>query len=159
ALETARADAETQRATLSDLENRLRIIEAVGDRGAVSTDDRDRRRYAVVVQRAKLAHAQAQIGLAAAQLHATEVEIARHTVRAPIDGVLLQVKVRLGEFAPAEAVATPLMMIGNIKPLYVRVDIDEQNAWRVRADAPAIAVLRGNSALQAPLAFVRFEPY
>jgi len=159
ALAAARTDELTQRATLADLENQLRIIESVGDARAVSRDERDRRRYAVEVQRAKLTHVGAQVGMAAAQLHATDVEIDRHTVRAPIDGQLLQVKVRRGEFAPAGIVATPLMLIGNVSPLHVRVDIDEQNAWRVRPDAEAIAMVRGNSALKTPLVFVRFEPY
>ena len=42
--------------------------------------------------------------------------------------------------------------------MHVRTDVDETDAWRVKAGAPAVAHLRGNSGLTYPLEFVRFEP-
>jgi HlyD family secretion protein len=48
--------------------------------------------------------------------------------------------------------------LGRLKPLHVRVDVDEHEGWRVRAGARAVGQVRGNAALEAPLAFVRFEP-
>ena len=53
----------------------------------------------------------------------------------------------------------PLILLGSVTPLHVRVDVDENDAWRVRAGAPAIGCLRGNKEIQTPLKFVRFEPY
>ena len=41
----------------------------------------------------------------------------------------------------------------------VRVDVDENDAWRVEAGRPARAILRGNTEVSFPLTFVRFEPY
>ena len=35
--------------------------------------------------------------------------------------------------------ATPLLLLGNVEPLHVRVDVDENDAWRVRPEAPAVA--------------------
>ena len=46
-----------------------------------------------------------------------------------------------------------------MEPVYVRVDVDQNEAWRVRADAAAIGYLRGNKEISTPLRFVRFEPY
>src|SRR5215471_4352951 len=43
--------------------------------------------------------------------------------------------------------------------LNVRTDIDEHEAWKVRADAAAYATIRGSSGTRIPLRFVRFEPY
>src|SRR5215472_10199559 len=40
-----------------------------------------------------------------------------------------------------------------------RVDIDETETWRIRPDHTALARLRGNPEISAPLSFVRFEPY
>ena len=37
--------------------------------------------------------------------------------------------------------------------------MDENEAWRVRAEAEAIGYLRGNKQISTPLQFVRFEPY
>ena len=41
----------------------------------------------------------------------------------------------------------------------VRVDVDENDAWRVKQTAAAVGYLRGNKSINAPLTFVRFEPY
>src|SRR5258708_27308206 len=51
------------------------------------------------------------------------------------------------------------MTVGGGRGLQVRADIDESEAWRVRAGTPAVARLRGNSRISFPLEFVRFEPY
>ena len=80
-------------------------------------------------------------------------------MRAPLAAEVLQVKVRIGEFAPAAATSSPLILLGRSKPLHVRVDVDEHEAWRVREGAPAMGHVRGNAVLKAPLQFVRFEPF
>jgi HlyD family secretion protein len=76
-----------------------------------------------------------------------------------VDGQVLQVKVHLGEFAPTGALPTPLILLGSVDKLHVRVDVEEHEAWRVRAEANAAAAVRGNANLKTPLAFVRFEPF
>jgi HlyD family secretion protein len=72
--------------------------------------------------------------------------------------VILKVNARLGEYAQAGVLANPLMTMGSVALLHIRVDIDEADSWRVQPDSPAIARLRGNPALSTPLNFVRFEP-
>jgi energy-coupling factor transporter ATP-binding protein EcfA2 len=47
----------------------------------------------------------------------------------------------------------------NIGFIHVRVDIDETETWRIRPGHAALARLRGNPEISAPLSFVRFEPY
>jgi HlyD family secretion protein len=59
----------------------------------------------------------------------------------------------------AGVLANPLMTMGSADPLHVRADVDEADSWRIDAKGPAIARLRGNPAISAPLNFVRFEPY
>jgi HlyD family secretion protein len=76
-----------------------------------------------------------------------------------VDGQVLQVKVHLGEFAPTGALPTPLILLGSVDKLHVRVDVDEHEAWRVRPGAWAAAAVRGNANLKTPLTFVRFEPF
>lgn len=103
--------------------------------------------------------AQAEVAAAEAQVKATEINVDRLIVRAPMDGRALQVKVRPGEFAPAGVMATPLMLLGDVSTLHVRVDIDENDAWRLKPNSPARAFLRGNRDLSTDLKFVRVEPY
>ena len=88
--------------------------------------------------------AKAEVAAAEAQVKATETDIERLTIRALVPGQILQVNIRPGEFAPAGVLQAPLMMLGNVDRLHVRVDIDENDAWRVRRDAPAVAFVRGN---------------
>ena len=76
-----------------------------------------------------------------------------------MDGVVLQCKVRAGEYAPAGQLPQPLILLGKLGRFHVRADIDEKDAWRFRLGAKAFASVRGNGANRLPLSFVRVEPY
>ncbi len=158
ALDVARTGVGVAAAALGDAKEQLDLVLAVRDKRAVSEDDVQRRHYAVTTAEAKLAQARAAVKAAEAERERVQVEIDRSTVRAPIAGTVLKVDVRPGEFAPAGALAEPLIILGNIKPLYVRVDVDEHEAARVRPQAPAVAALRGDASIRTPLRFVRIEP-
>ena len=145
-------------AALDDVARQLNFVENLRDKSAISSEELARRRSAVETAQARLDAAKAQVASAAAQIKMIETQIERSTVRAPVDGEVLQVKVHPGEFAPAGVTATPLVLLGRLKPLHIRVDVDEHEAWRVRPEAKATAAVRGNAELKAPLAFVRFEP-
>ncbi len=156
---SAAARIKTETASLADVNNQLETWKAVEDVRAVNKEEVDRKRFAVQIQEAKLAQAQADKASAEAQVKATETEIERRLVKSPVDGDVLQVKIRLGEYAPAGALATPLMLVGDTKTLHVRVDVDENDAWRVRREAAASAYVRGNREIKTPLKFFRIEPY
>jgi len=102
---------------------------------------------------------EAEVAAAEAQLKQTETEIARLTVRAPQRGMVLQVNLRAGEFAPSGALQTPLMLFGRLDRMNLRVDVDENDAWRFRPNAAAVAFVRGNRELKTELKFERIEPY
>ena len=74
-----------------------------------ASDEVDRKRYAVQIQEAKLAQAQADVESAAAQVKSTEIELDRRLVKSPVDGEVLQVKIRLGEYAPAAFCLVPTL--------------------------------------------------
>jgi hypothetical protein len=76
-----------------------------------------------------------------------------------VDGQILQLKMHLGEFAQTGVLQKPLILLGSVTPMCVRVDVDENDAWRVRSGAAATGYLRGNKDINVPLRFVRFEPY
>lgn len=108
--------------------------------------------------RDETAEAQANLGLAKAQVAQLQMELGRRTVRAPMAGQVLQLRLRLGEYVNAGGVA-PVLLLGSDRRLYVRVDFDEYDASRVRADAQAVAFVRGNPRLKIPLQFEYIEPY
>src|SRR5262249_23130716 len=103
--------------------------------------------------------AEAKLDQAKAALAGAKTDLDKTVVKAPIDGVILKVNVRLGEYAQAGVLANPLMTMGAVTPPHIGVDIDEADSGRIQPDSPAIARLRGNPALSTPLNFVRFEPY
>jgi len=165
-------------AVLGDLRNQVTLWESVADKRAVTVEDLQRRKFAVAAQEARLAEskasllllkagswkpdiqvAEAELAAAEAQAAQTETEISRLVVRAPTKGTVLQVIVRAGEFAPAGALENPLMLFGSLERIHLRVDVDENDAWRFRKDAAAVAFVRGNRELKTDLKFERVEPY
>lgn len=159
ALRVARANVKVEKAQLDDLKNQLARAEILSRKQVISVDELDRHRYGVETATARLTYARAEVALAQAQVKETEIDLDRVIIRAPRDGKVLQLKIHAGEFAPAGITQTPLILFGNTKPLNVRVDVDENDAWRVHPASPAFAFLRGNRRIKAPLKFVRFEPY
>lgn len=108
---------------------------------------------------AELAAATSDVAEADAGVRAALVDIDRLSITAPRDAQVLRVNVRAGEYAPTERLDEPLVILGVVRPLHVRVDVDEADAWRTKAGAKAEAALRGRATIRAPLTFVRFEPY
>lgn len=102
--------------------------------------------------------AQAAIAVAQANVEQTETEIERCLVRAPVDGQLLKIDVRPGEYV-SSAPGKALLLLGDLTRLHVRVDIDEQDIPRFHSEAKASAVPRGASNIRHELKFVRIEPY
>ncbi len=159
AVSVARARARVADARIADLQRQLEFAEQVKDKRAISAEELTRRRSAVETSTAELEQARSEIAAAESQVEAVQVDLERSVVRAPLTAEVLQVKVRVGEFAPAAATTSPLIILGRSKPLHVRVDVDEHEAWRVQQGAHAVGHVRGNAELKAPLRFVRFEPF
>lgn len=161
-----------------DASIQLSLIESVQDKRAIREEDLLRRRIAVDSAKAKLAQSNATLALlkagswkpdidvaraevkqALAHVERVQADIDRMTVTAPMPGEILQCKIRVGEYAQAGPLQQPLILMGDTSHLNVRADVDEQDAWRVRARAIALASPRGEGAKRYPLHFVRFEPY
>lgn len=148
----ADAQVKVAEANLAKTKNLLEVAEKLTVGKSISEVERANRRFDVGIK-------QAELSSALAHVEQIKIEIDRHTVRAPVTGRILQINTRLGEFAESGTLSPPLILLGNDKPLYLRVNVDENEAWRVHADAPALAFVRGNANLKTALKFVRFEPY
>jgi multidrug efflux pump subunit AcrA (membrane-fusion protein) len=167
-------------AQLADAQQQLKLREsaAAEDARAVSQDDLNQARNTVKLREAALAYQrrqlqelkagtwapeikvqEAEVASARAQVEQTRADLDRLTVRSPLQGEVLQVKIHTGEYAPASQTDDALMMVGSRDVLSLRVDVDEQDAWRVETDQPAAAYPRGRSDVRIPLTFARLEPY
>ncbi|MEN9845054.1 MAG: hypothetical protein RIS36_201 [Pseudomonadota bacterium] len=151
-LQVRHAQVERARAQHFDAETQLSLYKSVTDPRAIMRGELLKRESVLAIAKAALTEAESQA-------NATQTTLDRMTIRAPIDGTVLQSKARVGEFAPAQVMTSPLMIVGTTTPLAVRVDVDENDAWRVKAGKPAQGILRGNTQVTFPLTFVRFEPY
>jgi multidrug resistance efflux pump len=164
-------------ARLDEEEDRFRRGEVLQSRKFISEEDFAARRQALAVSREQLAKARADdillrsgawepdklvsraaVTQAKAQLEQTRTDLARLTVTAPVDGQVLQVDVRPGEFV-AQTNTTDLMVLGNIRPLHVRADIDESDIPRFTPGSSARGFVRGETEHPVALDFVRVEPY
>jgi len=102
--------------------------------------------------------ARAGVAKAEAEVAKIETDLDRLVVRSLVAGRVLQVNVRPGEYVGAPP-GQPLVMVGNIERLHVRVDIDEFDIPRFDRRAAASAVPRGSLQERYPLTFVRVEPF
>ncbi|HEV8014834.1 MAG TPA: efflux RND transporter periplasmic adaptor subunit [Stellaceae bacterium] len=146
-------------ATLDQARDPLKRAEGLAPGNAISLQDLAGRRLTVQLDQAKLDTAHANADSADALVQETKINTDRLTIRAPIDGDVLQVNLRPGEYAQTGVLANPLLLLGDTRTLHVRVDIDENDAWRLRLGTPAKAFLRGNSAVAFDLTFAYVEPY
>ncbi|NGX54716.1 MAG: hypothetical protein KR126chlam2_00332 [Chlamydiae bacterium] len=159
--------------------NAFGIVKKVTIPKAVSADEFDDRKFSVEIAKYALDEAEDRLALLEAgawiadleiyraELRKTEArvkvvktKIERSTIRAPLSGMVLQVNTHVGETASAtELLVRPLMLFGSVDPLHIRIDIDEEDVWRVIPGAAGTAFVRGNSEITVPLEFVRLEPF
>ncbi len=116
-LERARRQAATDQATYKASDARYRAAEAGS------------RIEEVAFQKARVLASEARLAQSQAQLE-------RLAVRAPIDGEVLQVKVRPGELYSFQG-NEPLVVMGDTSKLRVRMDVDERDIAKVVAGASA----------------------
>lgn len=102
--------------------------------------------------------AEYEVASAKASVEQVQVDLDRLVVRAPVDGMVLHVDVRPGEFAGAEKTASPLVQLGVHGPLRVRVQIDEEDVSRVSPNARAEGFVRGRDRTLIELHFLRVDP-
>jgi RND family efflux transporter MFP subunit len=157
----AKAEAAVQEAIASQADSRSQydLVRNNPDARAVSVDDVQKRKNALALADAKVFSAQVAVQAAQADIASTRSSLERLTVRAPMAGEVLQVNVRPGEYAATGALSTPLIRLGSQEELHIRVDIDENDAWRFKPHTRAMVFLRGNRDLKTPVTFDYVEPY
>lgn len=139
-------------ARLAQAKSQFELANSLSDKRAISVEELNNRRFAVKLAEAELASAQAQV-------KKIQMDIERYTVRALVRGRVLQNKIRIGAFMQGGAPSDSSMLLGNDDRLFVRADIDENDAWRIQPGARAVAFVRGNPTLHTALKFERVDPY
>ena len=162
-LETAEAALKLALADFEDKKKQFSFYQRLQDKKAVSEQIYQQAYYAML-------EAEENVKVAEGNVKQAETNIQRSIIKAPIDGQILQVNCHIGEIAPVvpfisaqstwlTAANGTLILMGSVNPLQVRIDIDEDDAWRYDKGSPAMAFVRGNRNIKFPLAFLRIEPY
>jgi len=155
----AQAQIPEAQASLAQARDQLKRGEGLAAGSTISLQELANRQFTAQLNQARLGTARANADLADAQVEETKINIGRLTIRAPIEGEILQLNVRPGEYAQTGTLPNPLLLLGDTSTLHVRVDVDENDGWRLKPGAPAKAFLRGNSAISFDLSFAYIEPY
>ncbi|MGZ6298738.1 MAG: efflux RND transporter periplasmic adaptor subunit [Parachlamydiaceae bacterium] len=151
-IEILKANLQTAEIQSQDAHSQFRFAQNVRDQRAISQEELSRRKYAYEFALKKVDEVRALLEQAITNKD-------RLTVRAPIDGEILEVNIRPGEFAVAGAGNLPLIRMGNTSILHVRVEFDEENASSVNSQSLATGFVRGKAEKPIPIKFVRFEKY
>ena len=131
----------------------LSLYQNLKDKRAVSENEFNQRYYAAEQAQKEMKEAEATM-----EVIATNIE--RSTIRAPVDGEVLQINVHVGETVDLNPFDNKAhMLFGRTDPLHIRVEVDEDDSWRIERGAPAVAYVRGNSTISVPLTFLYIEPY
>lgn len=129
------------------------------DKTLAGTWDKD-----IKIAEATLQTAKANLLGAESRMEPLKIDLERLTVSAPVDGTVLRINIRRGEYAAAAGVGAGsasdgAVVLGDIQHLHVRVDIDENDVPRVVPGSEAIGFVRGQTDLPIHMKFVRIEPF
>ena len=150
------AEAQSAQATAS---RQLDLYRSIDDPAAVSRAEVIRAEGEASAANSRLALARARLGAAQAAAASARTELGRLTVHAPIAGEILAVNIHPGEYVSTlGTAAVPFIQMGETRPLHVRIDVDEDEALRVKMGAAAQVSPRGGAQDQIQASFVRAEP-
>ncbi len=126
--------------------------------GLKSIQEVNKSRYDFEKAQADLKALEQKAALLGQKIKASQVVLDKLSIKAPIDGTIFKIFARKGEYVQ-EIGQTPVAIMGDTSTLNVRIQIDENDAWRYTKGAKATACLRSNSNICFPLTFIRFEPF
>jgi HlyD family secretion protein len=174
----AQAALDEAKAKLNDTEAAMSRSNRLFDRQMIPASDYDKDRFAYNAAKAAVEHAQAslqrilagswkedilvaqaRVQQSQSELESIKIELDRLVVRALTDGEVLQVNVRPGQFA-ALAWREPMIVLGDVDQLNVRVDIDEHDLPLYDTNMEATAYVRGRPKEPFKLTkIIKIEPY
>lgn len=160
ALKVAQSALALSNIELDERQDRLNRAEGLQPGRSISLEELQSKKFAALKAEADIKIKQDLIQQAKSSIELVSVELDKMTIRSPISGLVLKVRVTPGEFISGnEQDDQSPVLLGKIHPLYLRVQIDEHDIHRFDKSLLAYAYPRGNSGVKLSLEFVRIEPY
>ena len=157
-LESAQHSVNVTKASLAEAEDQYERVKKLRT-GVMSQEEVKKKEFALQKTQAQLALENSKLESAQHQVSLSRIALEKLTVKTPIDGLVLKVRVRPGEYINQTIQTAAPIIVGNPYPLHVRAQIDENDAWRFDAKAKATASLRSYQNATFHLIFIRLEPY
>lgn len=139
------------KANLKRLEDQLNRFYSLNNKRSISEED-------VRTKENDVAIAKAECEQVAAAIASINIQKERLIVRAPKSSVVLKNSIHPGEYVTPDSLSSGLIL-GDLSEWQLRVNVDEQNAWRVKSNNPAVAFPKGGANIGIPLVFKRFEHF
>lgn len=152
-LKTAQEELNRALTSLNEQKTIFDFYQALKEKNAVSQKEYEQARYAFL-------SAEASVGVAEKKIGEIKTLIERSTIVAPYDGAVLAINTQEGEIAqPTQLDQESYILFGDTSSMQLRVDIAEEDSWRVIAGAPGVGYVRGNAQIKIPLSFLYIEPF
>lgn len=156
-LAQAQARLKQAKINVQDTKDKFNLVKNIENSGSISKEEYIIRRNNLMLANANLKIEETALKASETDLKASELNLELSVIVAPMECTILQVNVHPGEFVANDL--NPLILVAGGTKYHIRVDIDENDAWRFKEKTDAIAYLRGNNELKIPLHFEYLEPY
>jgi RND family efflux transporter MFP subunit len=152
-LHTAQEELKNAQTTFSEQNTLFNFYQSLKEKNAVSQKEYEQARYALL-------SAEVGVSVAAKKIEEIKMLIERSTITAPYDGTVLAINTQEGEIAqPTQLSQESYILFGDTRSMQLRVDIAEEDSWRIIKGAPGVAYVRGNARIKIPLSFLYIEPF
>lgn len=144
-----------QKKQLHYLKNQLARLKSL-DKRAISQAELQDKMHEVKMTTARLIQAEYALKIAKTNLKNTQLMLSQFTLRAPKDGIVLQINAHPNEYV---GTSQQLIYLGDAEKIIVRISLDEREAYRFDPKAPACLIHYGDETLNIPLTFVQLDRY
>jgi multidrug efflux pump subunit AcrA (membrane-fusion protein) len=142
---------------LKQAQERFAFYEQLEDGRAVSADDFTTKKFNLLLAEKGLAIAQKQLVASKAQLAYSQEECDQLTIYAPMDGEILKMQIREGQYFSNKN-SESLLIMGDTSKLHVIVQVEESQLSFLELGRPAVSFMNNLSAKPIPLKFVKVRP-
>src|SRR5439155_5511518 len=132
-LAKAQADLDRNKVALDDAETKYRRAQELAAKNLMAQSDLDAAKVAVDSAKAMLKSSEATVEQSRATLNQNQVNLDHTTITAPIDGIVIQRSVDVGQTVAASMQAPTLFVIAaDLTKMQVNANVDEADVGRIR---------------------------
>jgi HlyD family secretion protein len=160
-LAQARAEASQMQTALDDARTKQGRAQELGAQGLITQAELDEARIVTKQAEADLKSKQAAIRSAQATVKQAEVDLARTVIRSPIDGVVVNRAVDVGQTVAATLQSPTLFTIADVRQMNLLTEVNEGEVGGVQRGSPVAFQVEsmGTQTFQGKVMDVRLQPY